>query len=154
VRTAPTTGNTLIARSEHRPDLPVAMRNDALYDYVLSKSPDGIRETRIEDGTVVQYGVVRFVDQPALYSLAQDFPDDFAPDKLAQVQAKFERLTSTTNFAEKMRRTARTNTPGALVRIDPGLLIDGVPRGYVPVAVGSTPPGAAGPAPPVYSETW
>lgn len=147
-------GNTLIARSEHRPDLPVAMRNDALREYVRSKSLDGIRETRIEDGTVVYYGIVRFVDQPALASLAQDFPVDFAPDKLAQVQAKFERLASTTSFAAQMRRTARTKAPGALVHIDPGLLIADVPRGYVPVAVGSTPRGQSAPAPPMYSETW
>ena len=152
----PTTGsgNTLIARSDHRPDPPVAMRNDALREYVRSKSLDGIRETRIEDGTVVQYGIVRFVDQPAFASLAKDFPVDFAPDKLAQVQAKFERLASTTSFAAQMRRTARTKTPGSLVRIDPGLLIDGVPRGYVPVAVGSTPAGPAAPGPPMYSDTW
>ena len=147
-------GNTLITRSEYRSDLPVAMRNDTLRAYVLSKSLDGIRETRIEDGTVVQYGIVRFVDQPAFASLADDFPVDFGPDKLAQVQAKFERLTSTRSFAAQMRRTERTKTPGALVRIDPGLLIDGVPRGYVPVAVGSTPSGPSAPAPPMYSETW
>jgi hypothetical protein len=152
----PTTaiGNTLIARSEHRPDPPVAMRNDALREYVRSKSLDGIRETRIEDGTVVYYGIVRFVDQPAFASLAQDFPVDFAPDKLAQVQAKFERLASTTSFAAQMRRTARTKAPGALVHIDPGLLIADVPRGYVPVAVGSTPRGQSAPAAPMYSETW
>ena len=75
-------------------------------------------------------------------------------DKLAQVQAKFERLASTTSFAAQMRRTARTKAPGALVHIDPGLLIADVPRGYVPVAVGSTPRGQSAPAPPMYSVTW
>ena len=157
----PTTGpaNAPIAVSEHRAGAPVAMRNDALREYVRSKSLDGIRETRIDDGTVVQYGIVRFVDQPALASLANDFPLDFAPYRLAQVQAKFERLASTTSFAAQMRRTARTRAPGALVRIDPGLLIAGVPRGYVPVAVGLTPAATgaypqANAAPPVYSETW
>ena len=147
-------GNTLIARSEYRPNLPVAMRNDALREYVRSKSLDGIRETHIEDGTTVYYGIVRFVDQPAFASLADDFPVDFAPEKLAQVQAKFERLTATRSFAAQMRRTERTKAPGALVHIDPGLLIADVPRGYVPVAVGSTPRGQSAPAPPMYSETW
>ena len=109
-------------------------RNDALEEYVRSKSIDGIRETRIEDGTVVRYGVVRFVDQPAIMSLSREFQADFTPAKLAEVQARFETLCAT-DFTGQMRRGTRP-----LANIDPALVLslDRVPLGYVPVAVGAS----------------
>ena len=109
-------------------------RNDALEAYVRSKSIDGIRETRIEDGTVVRYGVVKFVDQPAIMSPSREVPADFTPAKLAEVQARFETLCAT-DFTGQMRRGTRP-----LANIDPALVLslDRVPLGYVPVAVGAS----------------
>jgi hypothetical protein len=112
-------------------------RNDALEAYVRSKSIHGIRETRLEDGTAIRYGVVKFVEQPAIMSLSsavysKQFEGDFTAAKLAEVQARFEALCAT-DVAMNMRRGTRP-----LANIDPGLLIADVPIGYVPVAVGAS----------------
>lgn len=108
--------------------------NEVLEAYVRSKSIHGIRETRLEDGTAIRYGVVKFVEQPAIMSLshAKQFEGDFTAAKLAEVQARFEALCAT-DVAMNMRRGTRP-----LADIDPGLLIADVPIGYVPVAVGAS----------------
>jgi hypothetical protein len=54
----------------------------------------------------VRYGLVKFVEQPALASLAADFPSDFTPAKLAQAQARFERLAASTHRAHEARGRA------------------------------------------------
>ncbi|NDC41451.1 MAG: hypothetical protein EBZ77_07875 [Chitinophagia bacterium] len=121
--------HSALAASEHRASAATNLyRNDALETY------------RIEDGTVIRYGVVRFVDQPAIMSLARDFPSDFTAAKLTEVQARFETLCAT-DFTRQMRRGSRP-----LVNIDPGLILSldqrdakrFVPPGYVPVAVGAS----------------
>jgi hypothetical protein len=109
-----------------------AYRNDALEAYVRAKSHGGIRETRLEDGTVVRYGLVRFIDQPAIASLAQDFPSDFTPEKRAEIQRRFEVMCAT-NFKGQTRRS---NWP--LARIDAGLVLSSTVPGYVPIAVGAS----------------
>jgi hypothetical protein len=132
-----------LAASEHRVSTATYLyRNDLLEEYVRSKSIDGIRETRLEDGTAIRYGVVRFVDQPAIMSLRYDadFHSDFTDAKLAEVQARFETLCAT-DFTRQMRRGSRP-----LANIDPGLILSldqrdakrFVPPGYVPVAVGAS----------------
>jgi hypothetical protein len=126
-----------IAKYEYAPKLQKTFRNEALEAYVRERSLDGIRTAVLEDGTQVRYGLVKFVEQPALASLAADFPADFTPAKLAQAQARFERLAAS-SFAEQMRRTEHTKRAGALVRLDGATLVEPV-AGYVPVAVGSTP---------------
>jgi hypothetical protein len=126
-----------IAGYDYTPRPQTTYRNEALEAYVRERSLDGIRTAVLEDGTQVRYGLVKFVEQPALASLAADFPADFTPAKLAQAQARFERLAAS-SFAEQMRRTEHTRRAGALVRLDGATLIEPV-AGYVPVAVGSTP---------------
>ena len=116
------------------------------------RSLDGIRTAVLEDGTAVRYGLVRFVEQPALASLAADFPSDFTPAKLDEIQLRFERLASAGGFADQMRRTERTKGAGTLVRVDAATLVTPV-AGYVPVAVGSTPATGEGRTV-MLSETW
>ena len=126
-----------IAKYEYAPRPQKTFRNEELEAYVRERSLYGIRTAVLEDGTQVRYGMVKFIEQPALASLAADFPADFTPAKLAQAQARFERLAAS-SFAEQMRRTEHTKRAGALVRLDGATLIEPV-AGYVPVAVGSTP---------------
>jgi hypothetical protein len=124
------------------PERPVTFENAQLEAYVRAHSYDGIRTTRLEDGTTVRYGMVKFIEQPAIASLAADFPADFTPAKLASIQKRFEGVS-------KMTLEGSTRP---LVRIDPGMIVTPV-AGYVPVAVGSSHP-AGGPATQMYEETW
>jgi hypothetical protein len=124
------------------PEKPVTFENAQLEEYVRAHSYDGIRTTRLEDGTTVRYGMVKFIKQPAIVSLAADFPSDFTPAKLANIQRRFEGVS-------KMTLEGSTRP---LVRIDPGMIVTPM-AGYVPVAVGSSHP-AGGPATQMYEETW
>jgi hypothetical protein len=127
----------------------VAFNNPALEEYVKQHSMNRRIETvTLEDGTKVRYGLMRFIEQPAIISLAVDFPEDFSEERLQELQARFEALSST-NFAGQTRRSKWTDS---LVRVDPAMLISPV-RGYVPVAVGSEPAGG-GVSNPMYTETW
>jgi len=127
----------------------VAFNNPALEEYVKQHSMNRRIETvTLEDGTKVRYGLMRFIEQPAIVSLAADFPEDFSEERLQELQARFEALSST-NFAGQTRRSKWTDS---LVRVDPAMLIPQV-RGYVPVAVGSEPAGG-GVSNPMYTETW
>lgn len=84
-----------IAECAYTPAPRTTFRNDPLEAYVRERSLDGIRTAVLEDGTQVRYGLVKFVEQPALASLAADFPSDFTPAKLEEIQVRFERLTAT-----------------------------------------------------------
>ena len=126
----------------------VAFKNADLEAYVAARAKNGIETVTLEDGTKVRYGLMRFVEQPAIASLAVDFPDDFSAPRLAELQSRFETLTKT-NFSTQTRRSAWTNS---LVRVDPNMLITPV-AGYVPVAVGSEPAGG-GVAGGMYTATW
>jgi hypothetical protein len=141
--TGPILGREFVSGSR-----PVAFDNPALEAYVKARAKNGIETVTLEDGTIVRYGLVKFIEQPAIASLAVDFPDDFSPAKLQEVQARFECL-STTTFAGQTRRSHWTKT---LVRVDPAMLIAPV-KGYVPVAVGSSPAGG-GVSAQMYPETW
>ena len=127
---------------------PVAFDNPALEAYVAARALNGIETVTLEDGTTVRYGLVPFVQQPAIASLAVDFPNDFTTERLQELQARFVALSST-NFAGQTRRSSYTNN---LVNVDPAMLITPV-AGYVPVAVGSEPAGG-GISMPMYTETW
>ena len=109
-----------------------AYRNDALEEYVRARARGGIRETKLEDGTVVRYGLVRFVEQPAIASLARDFPSDFTSAKLAAIQRRYEALCAT----DFKGQTRRGNWP--LARLDAGLLLSETVAGHVPIAVGAS----------------
>jgi hypothetical protein len=128
-----------------------AFRNTTLEQYVSARALNGIETVTLEDGTVVRYGLVRFVEQPAIASLAADFPADFKPERLNALQKRFETLMRT-NFAGQTRRSQWTKS---LVRVDPNMLITPV-LGYVPIAVGSEPAGPAGGgvAQSMYPATW
>ena len=127
---------------------PVAFNNPALEAYVAARALNGIETVILEDGTTVRYGLMRFIQQPAIVSLAVDFPNDFTTARLQELQARFEALSST-NFAGQTRRSSYTNS---LVHVDPAMLITPV-AGYVPIAVGSEPAGG-GVSMPMYTETW
>jgi hypothetical protein len=145
----PTTAPAALVASEYASgSKPAAFSNPALEEYVRARSYDGIRTATLEDGTTVRYGLVKFVEQPAIASLAVDFPTDFTKAKLDEVQARFE-LLAATDFAGQTRRSVWTQ---ALVRVDPAMLVTPV-AGYVPVAVGSAPAGG-GVAQDMYTETW
>jgi len=127
----------------------VAFDNPELESYVAARAIGNRIETvTLEDGTTVRYGLVLFVEQPAIASLAVDFPNDFNEAHLQELQARFEAL-SATNFTGQTRRSKWTNN---LVRVDPAMVISPV-KGYVPVAVGSSPAGG-GVSKPMYTETW
>jgi hypothetical protein len=127
---------------------PVAFNNPALEAYVAARALNGIETVILEDGTTVRYGLMLFIQQPAIVSLAVDFPNDFTTARLQELQARFEALSST-NFAGQTRRSSYTNS---LVHVDPAMLITPV-AGYVPIAVGSEPAGG-GVSMPMYTETW
>ena len=143
-----TTSGPIIERDYISGSKPVAFNNPELEKYVAARAKNGIETVTLEDGTIVRYGLMRFVEQPAIVSLAADFPEDFNSARLQELQARFEAL-SKTNFAGQTRRSKWTND---LVRVDPAMLISPV-RGYVPVAVGSSPAGG-GVSNPMYTETW
>lgn len=131
----------------------VTFKNDILETYVRYNSLDGIHIVTLEDGTTLGYGLVKFNEQPAITSLADDFPDDFTQEKLDELQARFEFLM-TSNFTNQTRRSSWTQTPGKLTRVDPAMLITPV-LGYVPIVIGSYP--ASGPdhkAGKMYTKTW
>ena len=145
----PTTTSGPIIESDYTSgSKPVAFKNPALEAYVSARAK--IQTVTLEDGTTVRYGLMRFVEQPAIVSLAADFPEDFNDARLQELQARFEALSST-NFAGQTRRSKWTNYPN-LVRVDPAMVISPV-LGYVPVAVGSEPAGG-GVSNPMYTETW
>jgi hypothetical protein len=127
-------------------DAPVTFTNRTLYEYVerVSKHTGGIKTVTLQDGTRVRYGLVRFIDQPAIVSLARDFPRDFTPAKLDLIQKRFERIAAMT-----LERSSRSLP---LVTIDPAMLITPIP-GHVPVAVGSE-PFKGGASTQMYDETW
>ena len=143
-----TTSGPIIERDYTSGSKPVAFKNPALEEYVAKKAKNGIETVTLEDGTTVRYGLMRFVEQPAIVSLAADFPEDFNSARLKELQERFETL-SKTKFAGQTRRSKWTNN---LVRVDPAMLITPV-LGYVPVAVGSEPAGG-GVSNPMYTETW
>jgi hypothetical protein len=129
----------------------LAFNNPALEKYVEQNSMNRRIETvTLEDGTKVRYGLMRFIDQPAIVSLAAEFPEDFNATRLKELQERFEKL-SKTNFAGQTRRSKLTNNDN-LVRVDPAMLIKPV-VGFVPVAVGSEPAGG-GVSNSMYTETW
>jgi hypothetical protein len=145
----PTTAHAALGASDYvSGSKPMAFSNPDLEEYVRARSYDGIRTATLEDGTTVRYGLMKFVEQPAIASLAVDFPTDFTKAKLDEVQARFE-LLAATDFAGQTRRSTWTR---ALVRVDPAMLVVPV-AGYVPVAVGSAPAGG-GVAKAMYTETW
>jgi hypothetical protein len=137
---------------------PVTFKNDILKAYVSPIAFGGIKTVVLEDGTTVEYGLVKFNEQPAIASLAVDFPSDFTQSKLDELQARFEFLM-TSDFRNQTRRSSWTQDPGKLTRVDPAMIIPEGSRkkGYVPIAVGSY-AGAtlesSTPAPEMYSETW
>jgi hypothetical protein len=145
----PTTASGPITEREYASgSKAVAFKNPVLEAYVAARAKNGIETVTLEDGTTVRYGLMRFVEQPAIVSLAADFPNDFSEARLKELQRRFETL-SKTNFAGQTRRSKWTDE---LVRVDPKMLITPV-LGYVPVAVGSEPAGG-GDACPMYTETW
>ena len=145
----PTTTSGAITASEYASgSKAAAFTNTTLEQYVSARALNGIKTVTLEDGTVVRYGLVRFVEQPAIASLAADFPADFKPERLNALQKRFETLMRT-NFAGQTRRSQWTNN---LARVDPNMLITPV-LGYVPIAVGSEPAGG-GVAQPMYPATW
>jgi hypothetical protein len=125
-----------------------AFKNTILEAYVAARARNGIETVTLEDGTTVRYGLMRFVEQPAIVSLAADFPADFTAARLDELQKRFETLMKT-NFVGQTRRSKWTNN---LARVDPKMLITPV-LGYVPIAVGSEPAGG-GVAEGMYDETW
>jgi hypothetical protein len=125
-----------------------AFQNTVLEQYVATRARNGIETVTLEDGTTVRYGLMRFVDQPAIASLAADFPADFTPARLNALQERFETLMKT-NFAGQTRRSQWTHN---LTRVDPNMLITPV-LGFVPIAVGSEPAGG-GVAESMYPATW
>ena len=145
-----TTSGPIIARDYVSGSKPVAFKNPELEKYVAARAKNGIETVTLEDGTTVRYGLMRFIEQPAIVSLAADFPEDFNATRLKELQERFETL-SKTNFAGQTRRSKWTNSDN-LVRVDPKMLINPV-FGYVPVAVGSEPAGG-GVSNPMYTETW
>jgi len=128
----------------------VAFNNPILEAYVAARAKNGIETVTLEDGTTVRYGLMRFVEQPAIVSLAADFPNDFNEARLKELQERFETL-SKTNFSGQTRRSDWTKNDN-LVRVDPAMLITPV-LGYVPVAVGSEPAGG-GVSNSMFTETW
>jgi len=130
---------------------PIAFNNPELEKYVKERAKNGIETVTLEDGTIVRYGLMRFIEQPAIVSLAADFPEDFNSARLKELQERFETL-SKTNFVGQTRRSKWTNSAN-LVRVDPAMLIKQPVFGYVPVAVGSEPAGG-GVSMPMYTETW
>ena len=134
---------------------PVTFTNDILKEYVRLNSLDGIRTVVLEDGTTVEYGLVEFKKQPAIVSLAVDFPSDFTQPKLAELQARFEFLMES-DFTNQTRRSSWTQNSGKLTRVDPAMLITPT-IGFVPVAVGSyagATLASSTPARPMYTDTW
>ena len=145
----PTTTSGPIIESDYTSgSKPVAFKNPVLEEYVAKNAKNGIETVTLEDGTTVRYGLMLFVKQPAIVSLAADFPDDFNEARLKELQERFETL-SKTKFAGQTRRSKWTNN---LVHVDPAMLITPV-LGYVPVAVGSEPAGG-GVSNSMYTETW
>lgn len=149
-RLAKTPKDRAIANAEFKArdeDAPVTFANRTLEEYVerVSKHTGGIKTVTLRDGTKVRYGLVRFIEQPAIASLAKDFPDDFTPAKLDLLQKRFERIAAT-----QLERSSRSL---ALVTIDPAMLITPL-RGHVPVAVGSVPARGGGRATQMYDATW
>ena len=144
-----TTSGPIIEREYTSGSKPLAFNNPSLEAYVKKHSKNGeIKTVTLEDGTKVRYGLMLFVDQPAIASLAVDFPNDFTPERLNELQARFKALSST-NFTGQTRRSAYTKD---LVHVDPAMLIT-PEAGYVPIAVGSEPAGG-GVSLPMYTETW
>jgi hypothetical protein len=133
---------------------PITFKNDILKAYVSPIAFGGIKTVVLEDGTTVEYGLVKFNEQPAIASLALDFPSDFTQPKLDELQARFEFLM-TSDFSNQTRRSSWTLDPGKLTRVDPAMIIPVGSRkiGYVPVAVGSY-SGSSTPAPNMYSDLW
>jgi hypothetical protein len=147
----PTTTSGPIINIDYTSDSkPIAFNNPELEKYVKARAKNGIETVTLEDGTIVRYGLMRFIEQPAIVSLAADFPEDFNSARLKELQERFETL-SKTNFAGQTRRSKWTNTAN-LVRVDPAMLIKPV-FGYVPIAVGSEPAGG-GVSMQMYTETW
>ena len=146
-----TTSGPIIEQDYASGSKALAFNNPQLEEYVKKRAKNGIETITLEDGTTVRYGLMRFVEQPAIASLAAEFPEDFNETRLKQLQERFETL-SKTNFSGQTRRSKWTNNDN-LVRVDPAMLIKQPILGYVPVAVGSEPAGG-GVSKSMYTETW
>jgi len=146
-----TTSGPIIERDYTSGSKALAFNNPELEEYVKKRAKNGIETVTLEDGTTVRYGLMRFVEQPAIVSLAAEFPEDFNETRLKELQERFERL-SKTNFAGQTRRSDWTKNDN-LVRVDPAMLIKQPILGYVPVAVGSQPAGG-GVSKSMYTKTW
>ena len=85
--------------------------------------------------------MVKFIEQPAIMSLAKDFPTDFTPEKLLILQSRFTKIAAS-NFTGQLKNSSYTDTAN-LTNVDPAMIISRDP-GYVPIAFDSYPAPVSG----------
>jgi hypothetical protein len=133
---APILDNNFTNDYQTNAKLPLTFKNQILQDYLLTVAKGGIKTITLIDGTTVRYCMVKFIEQPAIMSLAKEFPTDFTPEKLLILQSRFTKIAAS-NFTGQFKNSSYTDTAN-LTNVDPAMIISRDP-GYVPVAFDSYP---------------
>jgi hypothetical protein len=122
-----------------------------------ANSSIGVREVRLQNGSIATYGWVKFSEQPALLAARENWPDIYTEEYLGRLQSYIENLHRAINTRGKVgpsdpvfidyRPPKDTGTfDPHLVHIEPNQVVKppaGYDVGYVPVVLSVYHPGAS-----------
>jgi hypothetical protein len=111
------------------------------FDCLSNDSTCGdVQQVTLEDGAIVEYRWYRWRDQPAMRSMAREFPEVYTESYLSELQSRVEKMHTagwftpgtSQSFLRRPRDTSLTEVERVLVMTPPA----GKEVGWVPISLG------------------